>query len=137
MHLVAVFHQGLQDLGFVEGQNLNIEPHGDYSRPPGLIAELVARRVDVVAVGGGVAACAAKAATSTIPIVFATGIDPLEDGLIESFNRPGGNATGYTRPTGLSRSGWTFARAGTQCGSIWNAPKSERCSFCTQTVEGA
>ena len=99
VHLVAAFHQGLQELGFVEGQNLTIEyrwARGDYSRPPALAAELVSRRVDVlVAVGGGIAARTAKAATSTIPIVFATGLDPVEDGLVKSFNRPGGNATGY------------------------------------------
>ena len=98
-HLVAAFHQGLQELGFIEGQNVTIEyrwAHGDYSRPPALAAELVAQRVDVlVAVGRGVSVSAAKAATSTIPIVF-TGTDPVEDGLVESFNRPGGNATGYT-----------------------------------------
>src|SRR5262245_26527550 len=99
VHLIATFHQGLQELGFVEGRNLTIEyrwARGDYSRPPAPAAELVARRVDgLVAVGGGLAARAAKAATSTIPIVFATGLDPVEEGLVKSFNRPGGNATGY------------------------------------------
>src|SRR5262245_48236290 len=99
-HLIAAFHKGLQELGFVEGQNLAIEyrwARGDPSLPRTLAAELVARRVNVlIAVGGGSSTRAAKAATSTSPIVFATGIDPVEDGLVESFNRPGGNATGYT-----------------------------------------
>src|SRR5262245_4227671 len=98
-HLVAAFHNGLQELGFVEGQNLAIEyrwARGDPSLPRTLAAELVARRVNVlIAVGGGSSPRAAKAATSTIPIVFATGVDPVEEGLVESFNRPGGNATGY------------------------------------------
>jgi len=97
-HLVTAFHQGLQELGFSAGQNVTIEyryAHGDYSRLPALAAELVARRVNVLVSVGGYSAVA-KAATSTIPIVFATGIDPVEAGIIESFNRPGGNATGYT-----------------------------------------
>ena len=97
-HLVAAFHQGLQELGFVEGQNVIIEyrwAHGDHNLPPVLAAELVARRVNVlVSVGGRTGA--ARAATSTIPIVFATGVDPVKEGYVESFNRPGGNATGYT-----------------------------------------
>src|SRR5262249_32167349 len=97
-HLVTAFHQGLRELGFIEGQNVTIEyryANGDYSRLPTLAAELVARRVNVLVSVGGYSAVA-KAATSTIPIVFVTGIDPVEAGIVESFNRPGGNATGYT-----------------------------------------
>ncbi len=99
-HLVAAFRQGLREAGFVEGQNLSIEyrwARGDYGRLPTLAAELVERRVAVlVAVGGDTSAIAAKQATSTIPIVFGMGGDPIKAGLVMSFNRPGANATGYT-----------------------------------------
>jgi len=91
-HLVAAFLQGLRELGFIEGQNMAIEyrwARGDYSRLPALAADLVARRVNVLVVVGGNAR-AAKAATSAIPIVFATGGDPVEEGLVESFSRPAG-----------------------------------------------
>jgi ABC-type uncharacterized transport system substrate-binding protein len=104
VNLVAAFHQGLQELGFVEGQNVTVLydwARGDYSRLPALAAELVARRVNVLlAVGGGASARAAKAATATIPIVFIIGGDPVKDGLANSFNRPGGNSTGCTILTG-------------------------------------
>jgi putative ABC transport system substrate-binding protein len=105
VHLVAAFRQGLSDIGFVEGQNIEIEfrwAHGQYDRLPALAAELVGRRVAVLAaVGGDVSSLAAKQATSTIPIVFGMGADPVRAGLVDSFNRPGGNATGYTILTNL------------------------------------
>jgi len=99
-HLVAAFRSGLKDGGFVEGENVAIEfrwARGDYARLPEMAADLVSRHVAVVtAVGGEVSAIAAKRATSTIPIVFGIGGDPISAGLVESFNRPGGNITGVT-----------------------------------------
>src|SRR5262249_39173695 len=99
-HFVAAFHQGLKEEGFVEGQNIVVEyrwAHGQYDRVPELAAELVNRKVAVIAaLGGSPSPQIAQAATHTIPIVFAANGDPIKQGLVSSLARPGGNITGVT-----------------------------------------
>src|SRR5262249_53414044 len=94
---VAAFRQGLADAGLVEGRNLSIVSRwadGDVAKLPALAAELVGIPVAAIAaVGGNTAVLAAKAATTTVPIVFTTASDPVEAGIVTSLNRPGGNVT--------------------------------------------
>jgi ABC-type uncharacterized transport system substrate-binding protein len=102
-HMTAAWQRGLRETGFVDGRNVAIEyrfTDGHYGRLPALAAELVQRPVDLILAQGPPAALAAKRATTTIPIVFVVGVDPVAAGLVASFNRPGGNATGMTLITG-------------------------------------
>jgi ABC-type uncharacterized transport system substrate-binding protein len=98
-HLVQSFHRGLNETGYEEGRNVAFEyrsADGQYDRLPSLAADLVARRVQVIVATGTTSGLPAKAATKTIPIVFVTGSDPVQQGLVSNLNHPDGNLTGAT-----------------------------------------
>jgi len=98
-HFVVALRQGLKEAGFIEGQNVTIEcrwAEGQHNRLPGMATDLVQHHCAVIIGSGLPASLAAKAATTTIPIVFVTGSDPVIDGLVASLNRPGGNVTGVS-----------------------------------------
>jgi putative ABC transport system substrate-binding protein len=97
--VLTAFHQGLSETGYVEGQNVTIEyrlAEGSYNRLSAMAADLVGRKVDLIVASGPPSARTAKNATSTIPIVFSVGADPVAEGLVASLARPGGNLTGFS-----------------------------------------
>jgi putative tryptophan/tyrosine transport system substrate-binding protein len=97
--LLSAFHKGLRDGGYVEGENVALQfrwAQGQYDRLPALATDLVRGKIDVLAAFGPPAARAAQAATTTVPIVFSTGEDPVKSGLVASLARPGGNITGVS-----------------------------------------
>src|SRR5215831_12233134 len=102
-HMVAAFLRGLGETGYIDGRNVAIDYRfvdGQYDRLPALASEMVRRPVSLLLAAGPPAALAAKVATTTIPIVFVVGFDPVGAGLVASFNRPGGNATGIAMMLG-------------------------------------
>jgi putative ABC transport system substrate-binding protein len=102
-HQTVMFRRGLNEVGFVEGQNVALDyrwANGQYNQLPAMAAELVRRPVTLIVAQAPPAALAARAMTTTIPIVFVVDVDPIAAGLVASFNRPGGNATGMTLITG-------------------------------------